>query len=234
VAAIAVSAILLLVPGPALAGTLDQQQTALEQLSYTAQGRSLAQSFTAGITGGLDQVDIALSRGLNQPAAYVSVEIRDVSNGVPGSSILASNSFTSTDIPVGPADSAWFSVNFAPAAPVVAGTQYAVVIYTATPDTAPYDWRASNPYDHVDRYPAGTEFLTNSSPPTGQVSWLFESDPTLQADFAFKTYVVPTPAPSPPAQAGPLGQRAAALKKCKRKHGKKRKRCIKRAKRLPV
>jgi hypothetical protein len=45
------------------------------------------------------------------------------------------------------------------------------------------------------------------------------------------------PSPSgggPGTIAGPTGQRAAALKKCKRKHGKARKRCKRRAKKLPV
>jgi hypothetical protein len=41
----------------------------------------------------------------------------------------------------------------------------------------------------------------------------------------------PPPNPSSP---GPTGQRAAALKKCKKKHGRARQNCIKRAKRLPV
>lgn len=44
-----------------------------------------------------------------------------------------------------------------------------------------------------------------------------------------------TPVPSPPAAAGPTGQQAAALNKCKRlKSKKKRKTCKKRARRLPV
>jgi hypothetical protein len=43
----------------------------------------------------------------------------------------------------------------------------------------------------------------------------------------------PLPAPPPPS-AQPTGQRAAALKKCKKKHGKARKKCTAKAKRLPV
>jgi ELWxxDGT repeat protein len=47
----------------------------------------------------------------------------------------------------------------------------------------------------------------------------------------------PTPAPAPttaPAASTPTGLRAAALKKCKKKHGAKRKRCRKKARLLPV
>ena len=41
--------------------------------------------------------------------------------------------------------------------------------------------------------------------------------------------------PPPPASSGPTGRRAAALKKCKKKpKGPKRKKCIKRAKKLPI
>jgi hypothetical protein len=41
--------------------------------------------------------------------------------------------------------------------------------------------------------------------------------------------------PTPPAAAGPTGQRAAALKKCKKKHSRKaRKKCRKKAALLPV
>jgi hypothetical protein len=43
----------------------------------------------------------------------------------------------------------------------------------------------------------------------------------------------PTPSLSP-AALGPTGQRAAALKKCKKRHGRAHKSCVKRAKRLPV
>ncbi len=43
-----------------------------------------------------------------------------------------------------------------------------------------------------------------------------------------------TQPPNTPAAAGPTGRRAAALRKCKRKKGKARKKCKKRAKKLPV
>jgi hypothetical protein len=52
----------------------------------------------------------------------------------------------------------------------------------------------------------------------------------------FRLTLADTPAPPPPGSTGPTGQRAAALKKCKKKFpkGPKRKKCIKRAKRLPL
>jgi hypothetical protein len=46
--------------------------------------------------------------------------------------------------------------------------------------------------------------------------------------------VTPTPAPIPTASTGATGQRAAALAKCKKKKGAARKKCKKKAKKLPV
>jgi hypothetical protein len=56
------------------------------------------------------------------------------------------------------------------------------------------------------------------------------SDVLVNADIACAS------APAGPTSAGPTGQRAAALKKCKKKlpRGTKRKKCIKKAKKLPV
>jgi tripartite motif-containing protein 71 len=44
----------------------------------------------------------------------------------------------------------------------------------------------------------------------------------------------PTPTQPPGVSSNPTGQRAAALKKCRKKHGRARKNCIKKAKKLPV
>jgi ABC-type glycerol-3-phosphate transport system substrate-binding protein len=57
---------------------------------------------------------------------------------------------------------------------------------------------------------------------TGIGPWA-EGNP--QADFEFKTYVVPPPPPDPGGGSGtsPTGERAAALKKCKKKRSKKAK-----------
>src|SRR5215204_5533036 len=131
-------------PGTALAGTLDQQQPNGEGASLQIQNtQSLAQTFTAGLTGGLDQVDLKLSgTGPTQP---LIVEIRNSAAGSPGGTVLASGS-----IPTSAA-------------------------------------------------PAVTAFLSPSPPPTA------------------------------------TGQRAAALKKCKKKRSKaKRRKCRKKARKLPV
>jgi parallel beta helix pectate lyase-like protein len=56
-----------------------------------------------------------------------------------------------------------------------------------------------------------------------------------QPSCAGPTSPSPSPSPSPlPVTAGPTGLRAAALKKCKKKHGQARRKCKKRANLLPI
>ena len=221
-------AVFLMAPAVAAAGTLDQQQTAFDPgfATVPAPGGNgaVAQTFTAGITGSLDRVDLLLASA-NPPATYLSVEIRDAPGGVPGQAILASR-----PIPPSAVTSTtpqFIPVDFRPPAPVVAGTQYAIVAYSANVATTWFLWYFKN----SDVYSGGQFFYNGTTPPTS--SWTAAPS----QDLSFKTYVVPTPftpAPSPTPSAGPTGKRAAALAKCKHKHGKKRKRCKQQANRLPV
>jgi hypothetical protein len=202
-----------LAPGAALAGTLDQQQIdGSGGFVSVWMGQSAAQTFTAGISGGVDQVDLHLGTNGGTPIAPLSVEIRGASGGSPGSLVLASQS-----VPAFSAVPTFRSIKFAAPAPVVAGTQYAIVAYSAADFSFLYQWSQSVT---ADPYANGAGFRTLNSPPSG--AWM-----PVTGDFAFKTYVVPATTPT--------GQRAAALKKCKHKHSKKkRKKCRKRAKLLPV
>jgi hypothetical protein len=213
-------------PGTALAGTLDQQQNDAGGAGWGMDsGDSFAETFTAGISGGLDRVELSLSQiGGGVPSDPLNVQIRDASGGVPGGTTLASQSVPGSAVP---ASFAFVPISFTSPAPVVAGTQYSIVTFTAASIFGPrYAWgnsAATNPYA------GGAGFLGASSgtPPWTPTS--FNPD----SDFAFRTYVVPTPPPS-------TGQRAAALKKCK-KLAKKRgwtkerlKKCKRRARLLPV
>ena len=226
----------LLAPGVALAGTLDQQQTdGSGGNSAIFSGQSDAQTFTAGLSGGVDQVDLQL--GALTPTAPLTVEIRNVSGGAPGAMVLASQSVPGSSVPGSPA---FVSIHFATPAPVVAGTQYAIVAYSSTNSSNSYGWAYSP--NGANPYTGGGGLYTLTSPPSGAWSPLNSTD----TDLAFKTYVVvPTSGPAGPYSgpagptSGPTGQRAAALKKCKKKfpgkaNAKKRKKCIKKAKRLPV
>ena len=158
----------------AQAGTLDEDTSpALETCqalgSLNGLNYSLAQTFTAGVTGQLDQVDLALFN--ISGSAPVTVEIRDVVGGQPGATVLASGSIPAAQI--GP------TVAFIPVAlpaptPVVAETQYAIVAYTSA--GVLHGWcRAQDPYA------GGSGFFSETAPPT---TWA-----GLSPDLAFKTYV---------------------------------------------
>jgi hypothetical protein len=205
-----------LAPVAALAGTLDQQQTNTSGGTATIDsGETSAQTFTAGLSGGIDQVDLYLETA-GTPTAPLNVEIRDVSGGAPGGTVLAGQSVPASSVP---AAGSFVSVNFATPAPVAAGSQYAIVVYSSTVSiTNDYYWSYGG-----NSYAGGEFFYTLNSPPSG--AWT----PASSTDLAFKTYVGPltTPATS-------TGQRAAALKKCKKKHGARRKKCKKKANVLPV
>ena len=201
----AVSAALLLgVAAPASAGTLDQQQPSTAGGSFAiASDSSLAQSFTAGVSGGLDRADLYLT-SFGTPAAAMNVEIRAVSGGFPSGGALASQSVPPSSIS---GAGGFVSFDFASPAPVVAGTQYAIVAYSSA--TFPDDdaWtRASG-----DPYGGGNSFINATSPPSG--AW----EANAGADFAFKTYVAPPIPVPPPANTGQSGKK----KKCKHKKHKR-------------
>jgi hypothetical protein len=216
-------------PAGASAGDLDQQQT----LSNGARGivagagaQSGAQTFTAGRSGLLDQVDLDIDKG-GSPL-NLTVELRDVVTGQPGTQVLASASLPASGVPLSPAHG-FVPIPFPVPGSVTAGTQYAIVAYTASSGSNFYHWWDKNP----DQYAGGMEFVPASSPPVAP--W----GPVPAIDFAFKTYVAPpaSPATTPPSlvPAAVTGLRAAALRKCKRKHTRRaRRKCRRRANRLPV
>jgi hypothetical protein len=227
------SAACLAAPGTALAGTLDQQQTDISGAasSLSAAGAltaSAAQTFTAGLTGGLDQVDLAVQQN-GVPTQDLTIEVQATSAGAPNGTVLATKAVSASTVIGSPTQ--FVPIIFPTPAPVVAGTQYAIVAYTADASGNGYMWRASNSSPDPTSYAGGGAFFAGSSPPT---SW----STVTGVDQAFKTYVAP-PVVSPPTPTtsapGRTGQRAAALKKCKRKRNKQaRSRCKKKANRLPV
>ena len=160
-------------------GTLDQSQTASDGAAFFGFSIQQAQTFTAGITGRLGQVDVDLSR-VGSPGD-IAVQIRTVSAGAPSSTIIASATISQSS--VSEASFNWISVALGPSVAVTSGTQYAIVLSApAAPVCCDgYEWAASfqNPY------PGGTlEQLVG----TGG-TWV-----SLTAvDLAFKTYVTSLP-----------------------------------------
>jgi len=197
--------LLLVAPASASAGTLDQQSLdASGGDTYIDSGQSLSQTFTAGLTGKLDRVDLFL-RVLNAPTPQMTVEIRNVTAGSPGSTVLASQSVTPSGIT---GTFAFVPITFAVPASVASGTQYAIVTYSAASPPTRYSWARS--VGNV--YSGGAALYVSISPPSG--TWL----EVPSTDYAFQTYVSLPPTGVGPS---PTGQRAAALKKCKKTAKKK-------------
>jgi hypothetical protein len=117
----------LLLPGaaPALAaGQLDQQQTTQPTIFPFGLGSNLVQTFTAGLTGNLDQVSLALA--FTAGAGTFTVDILSVAGGVPTTTVLTSVTQSVAILPPAlfPFPFTAFPLN--PPVPVVAGTQYAI------------------------------------------------------------------------------------------------------------
>jgi hypothetical protein len=106
-------------------GKLDQSQT-VHTGGLEIGGGPVAQTFTAGLTGGLDRVDLFLKDAPPWSSPLpLTVEIRDTSGGAPGSTVLASATVPTASMPwPGPR---MVEVDFASPVPVVKGTQYAIV-----------------------------------------------------------------------------------------------------------
>jgi len=181
-------------------GTLDQQNTligsAFGQIG-TWDGDGItptmqAQTFVAGISGTLDQIDLPL-RVVGNPAVALTVEIRTTSAGVP-----TATSIGNASIPQASVQScaclmsdfstfSWTPITLTTTTNVLAGTLYAIVLSApgaagnifgigdqgGSPTRSAYEWAGVG----ADPYPAGDHF----SQPLG---W-FDN----QNDLAFKTYV---------------------------------------------
>ncbi len=172
--------VLLLAPGVASAtDTLDQHQTNYAGGLLVTSTDSFAQTFTAGLSGGLDRVELYL---YNVGATGdLKVEIRGVeSTGAPSATTLASETVLGSSIPeLG----GWVPVTFVLPAQVVAGTQYAIVAYRVGGVGVQSGAEQGNPY------PSGSFWLSQTSPPT---TWEIPS--LLDGwDLAFQTYVAELP-----------------------------------------
>lgn len=167
-------------PPAGATGTLDQSQESQTDLNGVAMvGSQLAgQTFTAGLHGSPDQVDLLLTRYGN-PGSLV-VEIFTAGAGIPTTQVIASGTIEETDLDTDPYSFEWVPVALSPTAPVSIGTQYAIVVRDAGGAIFPNDyfvWAVAE----FDPYEDGMG-LTSVD---GGASWF----PASSADFAFRTYV---------------------------------------------
>jgi hypothetical protein len=183
--ALVVSAALLAILPSAGAGVIDQSQPGLRTDiagPVFDSAAPKAQTFTNGLTGGLDQVDLAVSRTLPGVTVSLAVEIRRLSSGVPSGPALASATLPAASVPAGFVPRGFLSVPLAPPAPVVAGSPYAIVLSASSPcGFNCYMWGLG---PRGDPYPAGSALQSFN----GGATWIpFSFDGST--DFAFKTYV---------------------------------------------
>ena len=183
--ALVVAAATMLVPA-AEAGTLDQSQPTIANISTSVSDQfPEAQTFTAGIGGRLDQVDVAVGKSLNG-APPLQIEIRAVVGGQPTGAILASAAEPAASFPLTTFPSTFTSVTFAAPAVVTAGTQYAIVARSASCGFANcFNW-ATGPSGNT--YAAGSGFQSGNAGATWTPLNAFGAQ-----DFAFKTYVAQVP-----------------------------------------
>ena len=191
------AALMAVLAGGATAGTLDQMQArfgSAKGLVGTwddSAGTPIlqSQSFTSGLTGKLDQVDLPL-RAVGNPRRDLTVEIRTVADGAPTTTVLASTVVPQAAVPAffGPeSDFTTFSfkpVVFASPASVRRGTSYAIVLVATgaaptiyTPNR--YEWAGVS----TDEYPAGKHMSGVGT------TWLDDGSPV---DLAFTTWVTTT------------------------------------------
>ena len=176
----------LAIAAPASAGTLDQQQTESVTSEALLSNQSGAQTFTAGLSGVLDQADLMLGK-VGTPPDTVTIEVRTAAAGSPTASVLATAAIPTSAIGT---SQSFLPVTFAAPASITAGTEYALVAWSPGSSGNSVGWGYSS---GAAPYKSGAAFFSSDPAPPGG-SWTAMSSPPR--DFAFKTYVAPSPAPS--------------------------------------
>jgi hypothetical protein len=143
--------------------SLDQSQTTISGAGFTSS--YIGQTFTAGSTGQLNQVDLYLVG-----TGTSTVQIRAVVGGVIQSTILGSASVTTST-------ANWYQVNFSTGISLTSGTQYAIVFVNG----ASVGWYvcSNGGNDCSGNYTSGNAFTS-----TNGTTW----SATLK-DLVFKTYI---------------------------------------------
>lgn len=167
------------------AGTLDQSQLTQDTQRYfgAPDGGALAQTFTAGRSGALDQVDVALSKCQQGFGPRISIYPLAPGGAPAFDPELARAEIADANVPFAPTDEL-LAVHFSPPVQVTAGTRYAIV---ARGDSASYcvggipayrwEGATSDPYSRGQAWSFPTE--------GGGLEWV----PAADIDFAFRTYV---------------------------------------------
>lgn len=179
---VAVALVLFLCAGAWAGPVLDQEQSTQNGGSAYNASRSLAQTFTAGLSGKLSSIDLGFSS--SDPTYPTTIEIRTTALGLPTDTVLGSIS------PTGGFVYGWNSIDFSGENIFVnAGTMYSFVLSSDEPQGSYSNWLQVR-WDAT-AYLAGRFFEDVGS------GW----NPYLsmgEADAQFRTYVdVGNPVPAP-------------------------------------
>jgi hypothetical protein len=138
----------------------------------------LAQTFTAGASGKLRQVDLPVACD----AGSLVLEVRDLTGGVPGATVLATETYAaSTFAPFTPGVATFASLRVTPAPTLTAGTSYALVLSDPTGSCGIIPGPVGDPYA------GGTALVLDLA--TG--NWQPLSLGNDRDDLPFVTYVQP-------------------------------------------
>ena len=178
-------AALTLVGSAGATGIIDQSQTVSGYSTgigeYSLGVTSHAQTFTAGISGSLDQVDLMLRCG--ECTGTIVVEVRALNHdGLPSNEVLGSGSLAGTHVP-GVSELRWVSVPLNEPARVVAGRQYAIVL---TAYHGIYYISDALDLDAERDFYSGGQELFQSWISVHEWRWVALA---LPSDMTFKTYV---------------------------------------------
>lgn len=166
--------LLVLGASPSLAtGTLDQQADWRQGGSNVHPGQTMAQTFTAGLTGDMDTVSVAMGFQDDPCANDVTLEVRDMTGSNPFTgTLLGSATFSTSLVTSSWTSPTWVSITLASPVTVVSGTQYALVLRTSV-FVCNFLWNTSS-----EAYLGGTSWVMREAVvqiPSG--------------DQAFRTYV---------------------------------------------
>lgn len=142
---------------------------------------SLGQTFTVGTTGRLTQIDLQLGRTV-EAVGYVTVELRNSVNGVPGGTLLGAQLLDATTLPqINPGPNLPFTSLTGFDLPVTAGETYAIVVRRNAQQNHPYVYWCIGPPDYI----GGISYVQRLDEP-----WHVNYG---DQDYGFQTWVVPEP-----------------------------------------
>jgi hypothetical protein len=130
---------------PPPSGTVDQQYTAaIDSALGVSSGQYVAQTYTAGMSGNLVVVHLALSVSSLKPTAGFQVSIYDALNGLPTGSALYTSSSLKPHVASFPS-STWVSVTL-PAGVVsqVPGSEYSIVLTSTSVGNKAWTWNGAS------------------------------------------------------------------------------------------